>query len=160
MALDLLLVRCLVPGQTSLKESGLAVQLGPKGEETILLFRSDSPEFRSCFNLGSDARVSDAIFFYRSAQRPRPLLVFVELKGNDVGHAVKQLTATVRVVEQRLHGQLRKEVDLLAVVVTSGSAPSQKDPAFKRFKADIGISLRFKSAPRGKGSVDLRELLD
>jgi len=96
--LERLLWRCLRPGAHGDEDGGLAAQLLPLPDETVLVFRTDCADFR--FGLPADRlRVSDLLFFRRSAIRPGETdLLFVELKGGDYERGHEQLVNAMDVV--------------------------------------------------------------
>ncbi|MCX6380538.1 MAG: hypothetical protein NT023_13865 [Armatimonadetes bacterium] len=83
MALDTLgLLKCAVQG-TSVSEQGKSVSVKPIPGETVLFFRSDTPEFRACTRLEQNAAACDVMIFYYKS--PKAVICFVELKGSEIG---------------------------------------------------------------------------
>ena len=101
MPFSFLLWNCLVPGATSVSESGVSANLQRGSDESVLAFRIDTDGFRKRFNLSNPARVCDALFFYK-VKESDPLLMFVELKGRDVAGAIQQLEQTLSTVRREL----------------------------------------------------------
>jgi hypothetical protein len=158
-AFESLLWRCLIPGRTGFDEQGLSARIKPEGEETILVFRSDTKVFRDSFGLPPESKVSDAIFFFKS-EAPRPVVLFLELKGTHIEHAAKQLTTVIKAIRLKMDAGVRNETDYRAIILASGSAPVKADPIWQRFEKETGVSLRIKTVrKRGKSGIDLREYL-
>lgn len=154
MAFERLLWSCLDHG-TSISEEGLALSVPRQADETVLLFRTDTKAFRAAFFPGENQHIScDALFFYKYGERP-PVLVFVELKGANLPHALAQLTETIKAVKPSLpaHAELR------ALVVTDGAGPTTRMAHQKRFEADVRVNLHIEPTVRGKKPMDLRAVL-
>jgi len=134
MAFDFLLWNCVAPGKTSISEFGIKASLKPYEDECVLAFRIDCDEFRTHFGV---RRACDGLFFVKTKNED-PLLVLVELKGSDVGHAVEQLHDTLDGLKR---SHIRKPVTYRAVIVTRGGSPKQDKAAIRGFEKRQGISL-------------------
>jgi len=96
----LLLSPCLLPGQTSFKESKASVKVEPQAGETILFFNIDEKSNPDCklrnFLWGKETgqKICDLIVFY--AKESERVICFVELKDNigDLGHGTDQVINT------------------------------------------------------------------
>jgi hypothetical protein len=156
MSLHTLLIECLQE-DTSRREKGKSVRLARAAGETVLMFHTDTIEFRKGFGLSEKARVSDVLFFYMR-DRARPVWLFVELKGTDLKHACDQLRTTITAVRQRLRailGQdLPRDVECKAFVVFSGSLPKEQGDLKERFIQEMRIPLMV-----GRDELDLRRHL-
>ena len=111
--------------------------------------------FRAAFFPGENQHVScDALFFYKHGAR-LPVLVFVELKGANLKHALAQLTETIKAIKPSLpvHAELR------ALVVTDGARPTTNMTAQRAFEKDVRVNLHIERMARGKKAVDLRAVL-
>src|SRR5262245_32924662 len=98
MAIEALLWFCLDHG-TSVAEERIELSIARRRDETILLFRTDSEKFRTHFYApDGPQKACDALFFYKYADKP-PVLVFVELKGANLAHALDQLKETIGAVK-------------------------------------------------------------
>lgn len=154
MAFERLLWSCLDHG-TSLSEEGLALSLPRQADETVLLFHTDTKAFRAAFFPDQNQHIScDALFFYKHGLRS-PVLVFVELKGANLKHALDQLTATITAVKP----SLPPKAELRALVVTDGAHPTTNMAAQKKFEANVHVDLYIERAARRKKPLDLREVL-
>lgn len=134
MVLDIIaLLKCAVQG-TSSKEQGKSVSVKPTQGETVLLFRSDSAEFRQCIGALQDSIACDIMVFYHSSQKT--VICFVELKGRDVADGYEQLETTYKQFRQVL-GDTAKNIVWCGVVRTSSSPPK---PPKKRYELHIQTS--------------------
>ena len=134
MPFNFLLWECLIPGKTSISESGQSARIDPHGGECVLAFELDNQKFRDRFGVG---RVCDALFFYRRDQE-RPVLLFVELKGTDIAKAAEQLGQSLRAVKDTL----QRNAQYRAVVVSRGRAPARKDPLCRQFFQQHQVELK------------------
>lgn len=158
MAIEPLLWFCLDHG-TAVREDGIGLSIDRKQGETILLFRTDSKEFRSRFYAASAPQVAcDALFFYKNGDHP-PVLVFVELKGAELTHALKQLEVTIGAVKSRIEQAIKGSTKYLALVVSDGAGPKARLDKQRDFEARTRVDLRVQSTNRGKKAVDLRAVL-
>lgn len=104
----LLLSSCLLPGQTSFKESKASVKVEPQAGETILFFNTDNQTNPECklrqFLWGAEKgqKICDLIVFY--AKGSDRIICFVELKDNigDLGHATEQVINTYNALKIHL----------------------------------------------------------
>src|SRR5262249_2514355 len=64
-------------------------------------------------------------FFYKHADR-QPLLIFVELKGQNLVHALDQLEATIGAVKPRIETVVKQSTRYLALVVSDGARPTTR----------------------------------
>lgn len=154
MPFNFLLWNCLIPGATSVSESGVSANLKRESDESVLAFRIDTDGFRKRFKLSNGAKVCDALFFYK-VKKSDPLLIFVELKGRDIPRAIQQLEQTLstfrRELEQR--GELaRRRVKCVAVVVTRRGVHRQTKRLQREF-SQRDVPLKFSK------TGDLRQLL-
>lgn len=158
MTFDRLLWFCLAH-DTRLEDDRLAVSIDRRSDETILRFTSDSDEFRKHFLESSPSQIScDGIYFYRFEKRA-PVLVFVELKGANFQHALKQLGNVISVVKPQLCRAIGKEARCLALVVSDGATPNTRQADQRQFERSHQVDLRVRSMRRGKPAVDLRDVL-
>ena len=96
----LLLSPCLLPGQTSFKESRASVKVEPQAGETILFFNIDDQSNPDCrlreFLWGTETgqQICALIVFY--AKESERVICFVELKDNigHLGRATEQVINT------------------------------------------------------------------
>ncbi len=158
MTLDRLLWFCLAH-DTRLEDERLAVSIDRRSDETILRFKSDSKEFREQFLGSTEQQLScDGIYFYKFGKRD-PVLVFVELKGANLPHALKQLGNVISVVKPELCRAIGKDARCLALVVSDGATPNTRQNAQRQFERSHRVDLRVRSMRRGKAAVDLRDVL-
>ncbi len=158
VAIEPLLWFCLAQG-TSIEEQGLKLSIRPNGDETILVFGTDCAEFRRSFYAPeADQLASDALFFYKRADK-QPVLVFVELKGRNIDHALKQLRATILAVKRGVEAALGGATTCLALVVSDGATSKTRQNKQRDFETETGVPLRVKSTTRNKAAVDLRAVL-
>lgn len=158
MALEPLLWFCL-SHRTSIDEAGIALTIQRRAEETVLLFRTDSAAFREHFYAhGAPQIACDALFFYKLGDQP-PLLIFVELKGANLGHALAQLEATIAAVKPKVERVVREATKYLALVVSDGARPTSRKSAQRAFEATTDVRVHVLSTRRGKKAVELRDVL-
>ena len=158
MAIEPLLWFCLDHG-TSISEQRIELSIARRSGETILLFHTDSAAFREHFYLDGAPQIAcDALFFYKYQDHP-PVLIFVELKGANLAHALNQLKATIGPVKRRVEQVLRGATRYLALVVSDGAGPTTRKNKQREFEAQTQVDLRVKSTARGKKAVDLRAVL-
>lgn len=158
MAIEPLLWFCLDHG-TSISEERIELTITRRSGETILLFRTDSTEFRKYFYDKRASQIAcDALFFYKYDDHP-PVLIFVELKGANIAHALDQLSGTISAVKPRLENVIKGSTKYLALVVSDGARPTTKKSKQREFEAQTQVDLVVKSTVRGKKAVDLRAVL-
>jgi hypothetical protein len=158
MAIEPLLWFCLDHG-TSIEEQGIGLSIARRSGETILCFRTDSEAFRKHFYAPGGRQIScDALFFYKYADKP-PVLIFVELKGAHLAHALDQLQATIGAVKPRIEQAVRESTKCLALVVSDGARPTTRMSKQREFQAQTQVLLHIKTTDRGKKAVDLRAVL-
>ena len=152
--LNILLWDCLEPRITSCAERGTSASIQKQPGETVLVFRTDSPEMRRAFGL---QKACDRLFFFMKEQSA-PKLVFVELKGTDVKRAAEQLEETiikVRGVLGAISSAFARNDNLHAVVVSQGGVPRELEKLQQNFRKRVGIPLKISRSP-----ADLRKILD
>lgn len=149
MPFNYLLWNCLLPGKTSVRESGKVASLKPdkRGNESVLAFKIDTDDFRNRFDT---KLVADALFFHKTEGKA-PTILLVELKGRDVGHGIDQLGETLRAVKKSL-GR-RFPVEFRAVVRTDRGVPKDMKARQKKFNRDHSVPLLVARRP------DLRNCL-
>ncbi len=158
MAIEPLLWFCLDHG-TSVAEDRIGLSIERKGGETILLFRTDTREFRERFYDPDDPQIScDALFFYKHADNPA-LLIFVELKGANLVHALDQLEATIGAVKPGIERVVRGSTRYLALVVSDGARPTTRVNKQREFETKTQVDLHIQTTRRGQRAVDLRAVL-
>lgn len=158
MTFDRLLWFCLAH-DTRLEDDRLAISIDRRSDETILRFTSDSDEFRKHLLGSRESQLScDGIYFYKFGKHD-PVLIFVELKGANFPHALKQLGNVISVVKPELCRAIGKEVRCLALVVSDGATPNTRQNAQRQFEESHKVNLRVRSTRRGKAAVDLRDVL-
>jgi hypothetical protein len=141
MVIEPLLWYCLDHG-TSVEEQGIGLSIARRSSETVLCFRTDSQEFRARFY-----------------ERGGPQLVFVELKGADLGHALDQLKQTIGAVKPGIEKAVRGSTQYLALVVSDGAVPKTRASDQRDFESMTRVRLHVQSTARGKRAVDLRAVL-
>ncbi|MBK6465348.1 MAG: hypothetical protein IPF92_30740 [Myxococcales bacterium] len=158
MAFERLLWGCLDHG-TSISEEGLALAIDRRSGETILLFQTDSAAFRTSFYAAGSPQIAcDALFFYKPGTE-RPVLIFVELKGANLPHALDQLKATILAVKPHVERAVPGSTRYLALVVSDGARPTTRKEKQREFEAATKVTVRVHSTARGKKAVDLRDVL-
>jgi hypothetical protein len=158
MAIEPLLWFCLDHG-TAIVDDRIGLSIERRTGETILLFRTDSPEFRRHFLDREGRQIScDALFFYKHAERA-PVLVFVELKGAHLLHALDQLEATIGAVKPGIERSLGLAIRCLALVVSDGARPTTRVSRQRAFEDRTRVDLHVQTTRRGQKPVDLRDVL-
>jgi len=137
----LLLSPCLLPGQTSFKESKASVKVEPQAGETILFFNIDDQSNPDCklreFLWGKETgqQICALIVFY--ATDSKRVICFVELKDNisDLGHATKQVINTYNTFKRHLHKSYTAKAFIYA---WTGSSPNEKKEYQKKLFKEFG----------------------
>jgi hypothetical protein len=144
-----LLWQFLDPGGYVVSENNLTASLAPNSgaRETVLLFDKLDRGLPRSFPHNEQA-CCDALFFYKRhlPSRDGSVLLFVELKGVDVDHAINQLKNTIKHVRTAMHVECqRMKVRIGAIVITKGAAPPATDlrQHMKSFQDDLGAALWF-----------------
>jgi hypothetical protein len=155
MAFDYLLRRCLLPGRTSHGEGGKGINVSRDSDETILFFLPDeqnvSAATRSHFEV---EHFCDVVVFYQG--QFGQAILFVELKGGHIDHAILQLESAIGAVFKK--SPLTKGAQrIIAIIVSSGGSPKQLTRKQQEFDRKWGAKLVLKSQPTGR--CDLREFL-
>jgi hypothetical protein len=142
MSLDRLICSCLKPG-TSFTEKGKTVTIAKRDDETILMFRTDSEIAKKILQI---PRACDITYFYMR-HRQRPKLLFVELKGKDIGEAGEQLRITIQrlreLIRAQTHPNFPQNIDIRAIAVRTGSAPHAQSKIQELFLRQTGVPLQF-----------------
>ena len=164
MRFDQLLWKCLAPGKYESSESNITAALDPQPGETVLLFEIDGPAFRAG---QPGVKVCDLLFFYRGPAAPKPVLLFVELKGSDYETAEAQVVNAIRRVVAELSRdcagadparasqdlRLVREsasVTIRAVVLLGVALPFNRKQRLKDLFQQTGIVFRYHSETRFK----------
>jgi hypothetical protein len=87
------------------------------------------------------------------------VLIFVELKGANLDHALEQLQMTIGAVKPKVEEAVRGSTRCLALVVSDVARPTTKARKQSEFETKTGVDLRVRTTARGKKAVDLREVL-
>ena len=132
----LLLMPCLLPGQTSFKEGKSRVIVQPQPEETILFFNIDDCSNPRCrfrqllWENREGENICDLMVFY--ARGEERIVCFVELKDNikDLGKATKQLINTYNSFKQHLKLRYTPKA---YVSTPGGSAPQE----YKKYEEEL-----------------------
>ncbi|OJT23270.1 hypothetical protein BO221_20620 [Archangium sp. Cb G35] len=153
MKFDRLLWQCLMPGEHEFSEEGITVRLLPEGKETVLMFRTDSNAFRDG---QPGVKACDLVFFYRGPAAPKPVLLFVELKGSDYEAAEAQLENAFKRVWTQIDPQCQGgESRVCAVAVVGRSVMMDVKARIKEAWQQRGLEFRYHFGALGK-TVDLR----
>jgi hypothetical protein len=155
---DRLLWQCLEPGKHEFTEENITVQLLPAAGETVLMFQTDSAAFR---DWQEGIKACDLLFFYRGPAVPKPVLMFVELKGSELESAEAQCESAFKRVCAHLDTQCQGgESRACAVVVVGQSILIDVKARIKEAWQQRGLEFRYHFGALGK-TVDLRpNLLD
>ncbi|HYO59642.1 hypothetical protein [Archangium sp.] len=153
MKFDRLLWQCLMPGEHEFSEEGITVRLPPEAKETVLMFRTDSDAFR---DWQQGVKACDLVFFYRGPAAPKPVLLFVELKGSDYEAAEAQLENAFKRVWAQLDTQCQGGESRVCVVAVVGRSVMMDVKArIKEAWQQRGLEFRYHFGALGK-TVDLR----
>ncbi|MDD2287123.1 MAG: hypothetical protein PHQ11_17195 [Paludibacter sp.] len=136
MPFSSLLLSALTPDST-LKENNIGITFKRNqfdtSKETILLFHSDDEKthFRNIWLRKNDrgcvnSQCCDGIIFYHSIDKKSSgTICFVELKGNDIKHAVEQILQTYKIIKTALF-EAQIQIDKIrwkAVIISSAAKP-------------------------------------
>jgi hypothetical protein len=151
MAFNYLLWHCL-QDRTSFSEEARGVTIARQSDETILFFAPDGEavrhQTRTYFNV---SQFCDVIIFYQKTNRQ--VLLFVELKGGDIEHAVTQLRAAVGAVYE-MSPRRAQSCKLVAIIVSTSSGPQ----LIKKAQAEFATRWKATLVQRTqqKGNLELR----
>ena len=126
MPFNTLLLTCLKYG-TSFDEHGANVHVeGRRSDGTVLFFSVDdqsNPRSTLRDDLKIEGKICDLLIFYAPKDSGTNVLCLVELKGNDIAHAEKQIMGTYRSLKSTFSRTHRQEIEWKAYVLTRGSSP-------------------------------------
>ncbi len=124
---------CLIDG-TSVQERGLRVSIKPLKDETIQFYRTDCDPARDKLSMGQDERkCCDYVVLYLKDMQndQKELLCFLELKGSDFEHAVKQTINTCKYMRSFWNDRIEREKHQYIIpcvcICLRGSAPSLRE---------------------------------
>lgn len=158
MVFEHLLWSCLAH-ESGITEERLALSIERQSNETILLFRTDNRAFRQHLYAPKDPQIAcDALYFYKHGDRPS-VLIFVELKGANLPHALDQLQATIGAVKPRIEAAMPNTTKYLALVISDGARPTTRRNKQRDFISTTQVQLHIQTTQRGKRPVDLRTVL-
>jgi hypothetical protein len=147
---------------TSHKERKNRISISRRGDECVEFYRLDSEPVRECLARKRPGgkqglKLCDIVVRYReTSQATSSTVVFAELKGGDIPRAFKQLDESVRRVRDRLDELWPESAPKRwrAVIVCSGSAPSQTSNLKTKFRREWGFEPVLHSK-----KCDVRDLL-
>ncbi len=166
MPFSSLLLSALTPGST-LKENNIGVtfkrnQLATS-KETLLLFHTDdeNTHFRKSWlknnNPGCvNPQCCDGIIFYHSTDKENSgTICFVELKGNDIKHAVEQILQTYKLIKTALvEAQIPVDKIKWKAVIISSAAKRKNNvdvlkPLTDKFEKGKEVNVLFQHISSG-----------
>lgn len=161
------LQECLCKG-THVKDAGFTVSIKPLKNEKICFFLTDSKSARAYMQMDDqETKSCDYLVIYtKQDQSKKELLCFLELKGKDISHAVKQICNTYRhilkLIEQLLLRQQHQYILYSASICMHGTTPNGK--ALAREESNLrklfGKNIHIKHVRPGCSSYsELREKL-
>jgi hypothetical protein len=117
------------------------------------MFNTDSDAFR---DWKPGVKACDLVFFYRGPDAPKPVLLFVELKGSDYGAAEAQIESAFKRVWEQLEPQCQGgESRVCGVVVVGQSLMLDVKARIKEAWQQRGLEFRYHFGALGK-TLDLR----
>jgi hypothetical protein len=158
MPFNHLLFESLLPGKTKAEDNKRAsytsAELKPKRDEAVLLFRLDSDATRT--RLGPfDKKCCDFLFLYRS--EAKCLLIFVELKGDEIGAAPTQLANAIDAICDRAPGGSSWRKFVRAVIVAPTFAVQTRKTIQPGMRQGRGIQVFFGISKKGH-ACDIRNV--
>ncbi len=162
-AIELLLNHCLLPGETSFKESGTTVSVKPEIGETILFFSIDDQSNSKCglrklfWGTQESQKLCDMIVFYANQDGKR-VFCFVEIKANfkDLKKATEQVINTYKAFKKHLN--LQNVYKFKAFICASRGSVPQEHQQCNIDLAKVFQKDNFKSNGKGQELGDfLRE---
>ncbi len=125
------LLLCALEDDCSYNEQGVKVGLRTREGISAMLFKlaTHVKESRKALDLKDSDRLCDLLFYAVSGKRAETqrVLCFVECKGTDVPHAIKQIAETAGAVHRKLERDLHAQVRFIGAVRSQhGSSPRQK----------------------------------
>lgn len=155
-----------VEKKSGVSEKGISFSIGKTRQEQVARISMDS--LRPHLGLAKGERITDSVFVCTPSSAPQTLLiVMVELKGSDVGHAISQIEETAarlckgsnRKPDMHTSKELRKEFPLghgkrILGLVISRQGLSTRATMKAKLK-NKGIILKY----RKKRSFKLSELV-
>lgn len=167
MPFNNLILSTLLDGETTYEENGIGVSIQRKVGESILFFEVDDSN-NPCSNIKSQygiTNICDVIIFYskgnskKQRERKKPVLCFLELKGSDVKHALKQTINTCECLKRCIGTKVEYKI---LIVSKQGSSLSATKDANLRSKliACVGNTTKNYHSKTGvKGKIDIRPYL-
>lgn len=145
----------VAPVPTTLRGKGKAVELRPESGEVVLAHVTDSPLARKKFGHPESAgKILDGLFYWRRTDAVH--VVLVELKGNHVTDACKQLEVGHQLVKRRLPAKCAP-IQWHGFVAPSSASQQQSKAAVADFHAAHGFRPVVKSLPAGSKCLSIRE---
>jgi len=157
MKFEWLFHHCLKCDEMSHEEEGKRVTLKRTAGETVLFFTVDGKPFDALH--GNNTPRCDLLVARKQRNREGANLLFVELKGSDLGKAVQQLGKTIDLVRNAMDRAVWDATRKAALVVMSGGSPPDQKDVQKKFLESRQMSLLIKSGIK-KNAVDIRQYLE
>ncbi len=137
---SLLLVSLIT--DTHFSESGVEVSMKQEAGEKILFFKMDQKAVRDSLRI--DGHLCDGlVFYYRGHEKT---CCFVELKGNKVDMAVKQVVNTYEHLKEEIKASLKRrnceaqmgKISWKACICLKGSVPKNPQDSRKLLEGTLG----------------------
>jgi hypothetical protein len=145
---------CLLRG-TSYAESGKGITFKPEDGEQARFFHLDIPPFRVQYHL-EDKRVCDLLVEYRQRLSSRPMNLFTELKGGDLGDAQQQIATAFGVLTEDLKA-CQDGVEFRALVVASTASPGRHQTLQRQLHKLGFAGVWVKNGVKRGHRVDIRQ---
>jgi hypothetical protein len=147
-----LILTCLHRG-TSYSEKGIDVKIEPRTDEMVLFFIIDdqsNPKSKLRQNLEIEGSICDLLVYCAFRNSDEKIICLVELKGNDIDKAVRQIINTYESFKKRYSDlqnlkQQLKPITWKAYIRLGGSAPIRiKDQNRASLKSALNNNKNFK----------------
>ncbi len=145
------------PVATTLRANGKAVEIRPGPGEAVLAHETDTKLARH--RLGhpeSAGQILDGVFYWRKADGVH--IVLVELKGNHITDACKQLAVGLRLVKAQLPANCGP-VHWHGVIVPNSGSQQQRAAALCQFARTHGFSPKVNVVAAGSKCVNIGSLV-
>jgi hypothetical protein len=127
------------------RRTGKGVSMSPMSGDVILFFNTDN---NNCKVKQNTTNTCDLLIFVSNRNIPTRILALVEIKGNEVDHAVEQIKQTYQYIHRQLSNCVNNytrhinagTIKWLGIILTSSNSPIN----YKKYKKELerlGIKL-------------------
>jgi hypothetical protein len=130
-----------------------------------LAFAIDNANVRRALSLPSETCCDGLFLSVRRVgeKEPEVSLLFLEMKGKHIDHAIDQLESAIRAVQRILRSEegmtVSSRTRFVAAVVSDRAAPQLVKPDARRRLQKLGVAIELRSGERRGKSADLTDLV-